>query len=76
MLQKMLLFFGDTAQSIYNAFGKKTMTIDQISQMTEVAVSRLYNNYRLPKPVAKITQDYLDLDEKTIKLEISLKAFI
>lgn len=53
-----------------------TMTIDQISQMTGVAVSRLYNNYRLLKPVAKITQDYLGLDEKTIKSEVSLKAFI
>ncbi|MEH2914793.1 3'-5' exonuclease [Segatella copri] len=61
-------FFGDTAQSIYKAFGKMTMTIDQISQMTGVAVSRLYNNYRLPKPVAKITQDYLGLDEKNDKV--------
>lgn len=66
--KKCFYFFGDTAQSIYNAFGKKTMTIDQISQMTGVAVSRLYNNYRLPKPVAKITQDYLDLDEENDKV--------
>lgn len=61
--KKSFFFFGDTAQSIYKAFGKNTMTIDQISKITGVAVSRLYNNYRLPKPVAKITQDYLDLDE-------------
>lgn len=66
--KKCFYFFGDTAQSIYKAFGKKTMTIDQISQMTGVAVSRLYNNYRLPKPVAKITQDYLDLDEENDKV--------
>ena len=66
--KKCFYFFGDTAQSIYKAFGKMTMTIDQISQMTGVAVSRLYNNYRLPKPVAKITQDYLGLDEKNDKV--------
>ena len=62
--KKSFFFCGDTAQSIYKAFGKNTMTIDQISKITGVAVSRLYNNYRLPKPVAKITQDYLDLDEE------------
>jgi superfamily I DNA/RNA helicase len=61
--RKCFFFFGDTAQSIYKAFGKQTMTIDQISQMTGIAVSRLYNNYRLPKPVAKITQGYLGLTE-------------
>ena len=61
--RKCFFFFGDTAQSIYKAFGKQTMTIDQISQMTDIAVSRLYNNYRLPKPVAKITQGYLGLTE-------------
>ena len=62
--KKSFFFFGDTAQSIYKVFGKQTMTIDQISQMTEVVVSYLYNNYRLPKPVAKITQGYLGLDEE------------
>ena len=59
--RKCFFFFGDTAQSIYKAFGKQTMTMDQISQMTGVPLSRLYNNYRLPKPVAKITQGYLGL---------------
>ena len=39
------------------------MTIDEISSMTGIAVSRLYNNYRLPKPIAKITQEYLGLTE-------------
>ena len=39
------------------------MTINQISSMTGVTISRLYNNYRLPKPIAKITQDYLGLTE-------------
>ena len=62
--RKCFFFFGDTAQSIYRAFGKQTMTIDQISQLTGIPVSRLYNNYRLPKPVAKITQEYLGLSEE------------
>lgn len=61
--RKCFFFFGDTAQSIYRAYGKHTMTIDQISSMTGITVSRLYNNYRLPKPVAKITQGYLGLSE-------------
>ena len=29
--RKCFFFFGDTAQSIYRAFGKETLTIDQIS---------------------------------------------
>ena len=61
--KKCFFFFGDTAQSIYTAFGKQTMTIEQISSMTGITVSRLYNNYRLPKPIAKITQEYLGLTE-------------
>ena len=66
--RKCYFFFGDTAQSIYRAFGKETLTIDQISSMTGIAVSRLYNNYRLPKPVAKITQGYLGLTEEQDKV--------
>ena len=62
--RKCYFFFGDTAQSIYRAFGKETLTIDQIASMTGIKVSRLYNNYRLPKPIAKITQEYLGLTEE------------
>lgn len=60
---KCFFFFGDTAQSIYKPFGKKTMTIEDISRMTNVNVSYLYSNYRLPKPVARITQNHLGLDQ-------------
>lgn len=62
--RKSFFFFGDTAQSIYKAFGKQTMTIDEISALTGITVSKLYNNYRLPKPVARITQHYLGLNEE------------
>lgn len=60
--KKHFLFFGDTAQSIYRHFGKNTLSIEQISQMTGLTVLHLYNNYRLPRPVAKITQDYVGVD--------------
>ena len=60
--KKHYLFFGDTAQSIYKQFGKNTMSIEQISEMTGLKTLRLYNNYRLPRPVAKITQNYVGVD--------------
>lgn len=60
--KKHFLFFGDTAQSIYRHFGKDTLSIEQISEMTGLTVLHLYNNYRLPRPVAKITQDYVGVD--------------
>ena len=60
--KKHYLFFGDTAQSIYKHFGKKTLSIEQISEMTGLTTLHLYNNYRLPRPVAKITQGYVGVD--------------
>ena len=57
--RKHFLFFGDTAQSIYRQYGKQTMTIEEIASMTGLNPLQLYNNYRLPRPVAKITQDYV-----------------
>lgn len=56
--RKNYFFFGDTAQSIYKGI-KKTMTIEDIQKKTGLAPLVLYNNYRLPKSVAKITQDYV-----------------
>ncbi len=57
--KKHYLFFGDTAQSIYSHFGKKTLSIEQISEMTGLTILHLYSNYRLPRPVAKITQGFV-----------------
>lgn len=74
--RKCFFFFGDTAQSIYKAFGKQTMTIDDISVLTGITVSRLYNNYRLPKPVAKITQGYLGLNENDQVREFSESLYL
>lgn len=62
--KKYYLFFGDTAQSIYSHFGKKTLSIEQISEMTGLTTLHLYNNYRLPRPVAKITQGYVGVGVK------------
>lgn len=86
--KKHYLFFGDTAQSIYSHFGKKTLTIEQISEMTGLTVLHLYNNYRLPRPVAKITQGYVGVDvmpyadkvyrnkEKTLPYFVQLPDFV
>jgi superfamily I DNA/RNA helicase len=56
------LFFGDSAQSIYSQYGKATMNIEQISKLTGLTPLCLYNNYRLPRPIAKITQTYVGVD--------------
>lgn len=59
--QKCFFFFGDTAQSIYEGI-KHPLTIRELSDMTGVSISYLNSNYRLPKPVAKITQNYVAVD--------------
>lgn len=59
--KKCFFFFGDTAQSIYEGI-KHPLTIKELSDMTGIAISYLNSNYRLPKPVAKITQEYVAID--------------
>lgn len=59
--KKCYFFFGDTAQSIYKGI-KHPLTIKELSDMTGIAISYLNSNYRLPKPVAKITQEYVAID--------------
>ena len=59
--RKNYFFFGDTAQSIYGGF-KPTISIKEISEITGFQPLILYNNYRLPKSVAKITQQYIGID--------------
>lgn len=56
-------FFGDTAQSLYH-FSKRTASVEEIAQRYGLDVLMLHSNYRLPKPVAQITQDYLGLNEQ------------
>ena len=68
--KKHYFFFGDTAQSIYRTFGKKTMSIEDISEMTGLDILWLYNNYRLPRAVAKITQDYVGVNVEAYKEKI------
>lgn len=60
--RKSYFFFGDTAQSIYGKIRPNTLTVEQISTLTGLKILRLYNNYRLPKPVAQITQTYVGVD--------------
>ena len=68
--RKHFLFFGDTAQSIYRQYGKQTMTIEEIAIMTGLNPLQLYNNYRLPRPVAKITQDYVGVGVQEYKEKV------
>ena len=59
--RKCFFFFGDTAQSIYEGI-KKPLSIKELSDMTGIAISYLNSNYRLPKPIAKVTQEYVAID--------------
>ena len=57
--RKNIFFFGDTAQSIYGGL-KTTLSMRDIGSMLPNADAMpLYFNYRLPKPIAKITQTYI-----------------
>lgn len=62
---KHFFFFGDTAQSIYGGL-KNTCSVKRIQFMAEEQGAckdfPLYYNYRLPKPIARITQDYIGVD--------------
>ena len=60
--KKSFFFFGDTAQSIYGGIRPGTLTVEEISDLTGLKILHLYNNYRLPKPVAQITQTYVGVD--------------
>ena len=59
--KKCFFFFGDTAQSIYEGI-KHPLSIKELSEMTGISISYLNSNYRLPKPVAKITQEFVAID--------------
>ena len=62
--RKCFFFFGDSAQSIYEGMpGKEEiLSLKEISELTGVKISYLNSNYRLPKSVARITQNYVNPD--------------
>lgn len=70
--KKQFFFFGDTAQSIYNGIPcngvkKVTVPVDDIPGLApdrfKVRKMDLYNNYRLPIPMARLAQQVgVDLD--------------
>ena len=60
--KKAYFFFGDSAQSIYKQYGKNTISIEEISALTGLTPMQLYNNYRLPRTIAKITQGYVGVN--------------
>ena len=57
--RKHFLFFGDPAQSVYGKY-KSTMPVQNICQVfganEKIKKIPLYNNYRLPLPVARLVQ--------------------
>ena len=59
--RKNFIFFGDTAQSIYS--NKSPLAVGNIKNLNGLNNNwnefKLDYNYRLPKPVAQITQDYI-----------------
>ena len=60
--RKAYFFFGDSAQSIYKQYGKNTISIEEIAELTGLTPMQLYNNYRLPRTIAKITQGYVGVN--------------
>lgn len=67
--KKHFFFFGDTGQSIYDGIPmsngqiKKTLPVEDIRSMSPSSKEfPLYYNYRLPKPIARVTQDYVGVD--------------
>ena len=46
------------------------MSIEEISNMTKLNVLQLYNNYRLPRPIAKITQNYVGVNVAEYKEKV------
>ena len=59
---KNFFFFGDTGQSIFTGL-KDTIPVENIRSMCPSSKEfPLDYNYRLPKPIAKITQDYVGVD--------------
>lgn len=62
--RKQFFFYGDTAQSIYEGL-KDTIGVDDIrfsiNEARNAKYWELYNNYRLPVPVARLSQ-YIGVD--------------
>lgn len=58
--KKGFIFFGDTAQSIFGPW-KDTIPVEQIAYEANLQLMTLKYNYRLPIPVAKITEQYIGI---------------
>jgi len=60
--KKHFFFFGDSAQSIFAPFRPGCLDMNKIADLTGLQPMILYTNYRLPRPVARITQGYIGVD--------------
>ncbi|MBO4316661.1 MAG: ATP-binding domain-containing protein [Mailhella sp.] len=59
--KKHYFFFGDTAQSIMTMDDRQPLSIEKIADLLKLTPLRLYSNYRLPRAVARITQDFVGI---------------
>ena len=53
---KVFLLFGDSAQQIYKGLKKDLLTMEQIAFTTNLSMSELVLNHRLPKKIAKVAE--------------------
>lgn len=53
---KVFLLFGDSAQQIYKGLKSDLLTMEQIAYTTELSMSELVLNHRLPKKIAKVAE--------------------
>ena len=69
-----VIFFGDSAQQVYNnklnyegsSSAKKTVTVEQIKMLTGLDVITLSFNHRLPESIAKVAQYLLRTGEDIV----------
>ena len=53
---KVFLLFGDSAQQIYKGLKKDLLTMEQIAVTTNLSITELILNHRLPKKIAKVAE--------------------
>jgi len=63
--KKAVIFYGDSAQQLYmNLHSEPTMTLEQISTLTNLPMEQLVYNHRLPKKIARFAQFISSVDDE------------
>jgi superfamily I DNA/RNA helicase len=63
---KALIFFGDSSQQLYKWLKPTVMTMEEISVFTNLKLSELTFNHRLPKKIARVAQHFNNDDESLV----------